>query len=250
MNHVEKILAKLEDKMVKDVGYRSDMYVADFISASKSHGKLLIGYDKTLGHVNGDDVRKFVVRNFGGKLIPNMKSCVLHKDDGAVSVIVSMNLPTRKYSDRNKMVAISSTMFLDEELGDAWEVKEVDGTKFLEQVCREDIDAIVTNRRNRMALKGSRLTFASVKDGIPAVLSPGDIISYHYKGEVCEGKVESSDGNVVKVRTKNYPVRVISVTDVIRLVEVNPGKIKRELYDYYKTIWGPDMAKDLTDPIK
>lgn len=241
---------RLSEKMSKVVGHRGDMYIADYQPITKKAGKLLIGYAKHLGIISSNDIRAFVIREFEGKALPDLSTARVHKMEGAISLVVKMFQPTKKLEAKEKMLAVAATMFLDQELGDTWEVKDKDGAKFLAKVTKEDLNDIVKARRQRMQIKSSPISLASVDGGIPAELHNGDKVSYYYDNERQTGVILNVAEADVKIKNGDK-VHTVAKNSVLEVNEISPDESKKldtQLYEYFRTIYGDEYAKLLTTP--
>lgn len=242
----DRMLKKLDAKMAKQIGHRGDMHIGDFSGISKNAGRLLIGYDRALGPVVGSDVTAFVARQFEGRLVPMMETAKLHRPEGAVEVVVHRTVPTRRIEDSTRMLAVASTLFLDQELGDQWEVKShADGTKYLSRVANDNISAIVAERRRRMAIHASTVTFANaLSAGVPN-LSKGDEIRFYADSQLHVGKVKQVGAEVtVAAESGSYTIAPEAVVEILQVSEATTNEIKSYLGDYFKDAYGFDNYAD------
>lgn len=246
-----RMLTKLAAKMDKVVGHRGDLHVADFQRIDCDGGKLLLGYERSIGPVGANDVIAFVTRCFEGQLQPLMESAKQYKAEGAVSLIVKRTVPTRKVEDKKQMLAISNTHFLDQQLGDTWEVKaQEDGTKYLARVSRDDIGAIVTERKRRMAVQASTVTFGNtLSSGVPN-LSRGDEVRFYEGGRLLDGKVTrvgSADVSISAGGT-SYTVAHEAVAEILQASPQTQENVRSYLQDYFADAYGFEKyASELTD---
>lgn len=245
----DRMLKKLDQKMSKTVGHRGDVHIADFMKLDKDSGRMLVGYDMGLGPISGSDVTAFVARQFQGEVVPVMETARLHRDAGAVEVIVRRTVPTRKFTDRKAMHAVASTLFLDQELGDTWEVKShADGTKYLARVSKDDISSIVAERRRRMSVQASTATFANaLSSGIPN-LNNGDTVRFYADSQLHEGKVRSVGNEVtIMADTGSYTVSPEAVVEILQVSPQTDREIQSYLGEYFSDAYGfEDYAGNLT----
>jgi hypothetical protein len=248
----DRMLANLDKKMSKTVGHRGDMHIADFLKLDKDSGRMLVGYDAGLGPVGGSDVTAFVARQFVGQVVPMMETAKLHRDAAAVEVVVRRTVPTRKFEDRAAMHAVASTLFLDQELGDTWEVKShTDGTKYLARVSKDDISAIVAERRRRMSVQASTATFSNaLSAGIPN-LNNGDTVRFYADSQLHEGKVRSVGNEVtIQADTGSYTVSPEAVVEILQVSPQTKGEIQSYLGEYFADAYGfEDYAGHLTNKL-
>lgn len=246
----DRMMRNLSAKLDKQMGHRGDLYVADFQAIDRDGGRMLLGYEKTIGPISGNDVVAFVARYFNGEVRPLMETAKQHRAEGAVSLVVHRTVPTRKVEDKAEMLCVSATHFLDQQLGDTWEVKsQNDGTPFLARVSRDDINTIVQERRSRMSVKASTVTFSNaLSAGVPN-LSVGDTVRYYRDGRVDEGKItQVSDIDVaIKGEAGSFTVAPEAVTEILQTSPETDEKVKSYLEDYFADAYGFEgYAKELT----
>lgn len=247
----DRMLTRLSAKMDKVVGHRGDLYIADFSRIDADGGKLLLGYERSVGPVGANDVVAFVSRCFDGQLQPLMESAKQHRAEGAVSLVVKRTVPTRKVEDRKQMLAISNTHFLDQQLGDTWEVKaQEDGTKYLARVSRDDIGAIVKERRRRMSVQASTCTFANtLSAGVPN-LARGDEVRFYEGGRMLDGKVTRVGAADVSISAggTSYTVAHEAVAEILQASPQTQENVRSYLQDYFADAYGFEQYADqLTD---
>lgn len=247
----DRMLAAFDQKMNAHVGHRGDMYLADFCQIDPNSGHLLIGYQPHLGPITSSAVTSFIARAFNGQLVPMMETAVNHKAEGAVKVIVSRTVPMRKYTDRRSMLAISATHFLDQDLGDQWEVKShSDGTKYLARISSDNIVDIVAERRRRMGahMISAAVTFGNtLSAGVPNI-NVGDVVRFYDSGQMLDGKVESVGAEVVIASdTGRYTVAPEAVAEIIQVSPQTTKDIQSYLGEYFADAYGfEDYGQALT----
>jgi|GEM_PF-3600621 len=247
----ERMLTRLAAKMDKVVGHRGDLYIADFQRIDADGGKLLLGYERTVGPIGANDVVAFVSRCFEGQLQPLMESAKQYKAEGAVALVVKRTVPTRKVEDKKQMLAISNTHFLDQQLGDTWEVKaQEDGTKYMARVSRDDIGAIVKERRRRMSVQASTVTFGNtLSAGVPN-LSRGDEVRFYEGGRMLDGKVTRVGSADVSISAggASYTVAHEAVAEILQASPQTQENVRSYLQDYFADAYGFEQyANQLTD---
>lgn len=247
-----RMLNRLNEKMAKTVGHRGDMHIADFKPVDQNGGHLLIGYEKTLGPIGSNDVTAFVARAFNGQVVPVMATAKQYKAEGAVAVVVHRTVPTRKIEDKAGMLAVANTMFLDQQMGDTWEVKaQPDGTKYLSRVAKDSISDIVGERRRRMSVQASTVTFGNtLSAGVPN-LNNGDQVRFYSDGRLMEGKVRSVGAEVVI--SSEHGSHTVSPEAVVEILQVSPETTKNVqsyLQEYFSEAYGfEDYSEQLTDEL-
>jgi len=247
----ERMIEKLGAKMDKVVGHRGDLYLADFQRIDSDAGHLLLGYERSIGPVGSNDVIACVSRMFDGTLQPVMETAKQYKTEGAVALVVQRTVPTRKYEDRNQMLAVSNIHFLDQQLGDTWEVKaQPDGTRYLARVSRDDIGSIVQERRRRMSVKASVVTFGNtLSAGVPN-MNRGDEVRFYDSGQLMTGKVTRVGEADVTIAgpTGNLTVAHEAVVEILQASPQTKQNVRSYLSDYFADAYGfEEYADQLTD---
>lgn len=247
-----RMLSRLNEKMAKTVGHRGDMHIGDFKPVDPNGGHMLIAYEKTLGPIGSNDVTAFVARAFQGALLPIMSTAKQFKAEGAVTVMVQRTVPTRKIEDRAGMLAIANTMFLDQTMGDTWEVKgQPDGTKYLSRVSKDAITDIVAERRSRMSVNASTVTFGNtLSAGVPN-LNHGDQVRFYSDGRLHEGKVKSVGAEVViSSEAGSHTVAPEAVVEILQVSPETTKNVQSYLQEYFSEAYGfEDYSEQLTDEL-
>jgi flagellar hook-associated protein FlgK len=250
VNARDRMMQKLDMKMSATVGHRGDMHIGDFKVVDQNGGHLLIGYEKSLGPVGSNDVIAFVNKTFDGKLVPIMETAKQYRAEGAVAVMLHKTTPTRKIEDKDQMLCIANTMFLDQALGDTWEVKaQPDGTKYLARLSKDNIGDIVSERRRRMSVQASTVTFGTaLSAGVPN-LNKGDTVKFYDGGKLFEGKVTGVGADVkISSSAGSFTVMPEAVVEILQVSPETTETIKSYLGQYFADAYGfEDYAKELTD---
>jgi len=234
MSIKDRLYSRLEEKMGEKLGYRGDLYMADHATINKNTAKLLLGYNTTLGQPVISDISKFIVNNFEGRVSPRLETARIHTKEGAISLVISKVRPTRPIEDKSKMVAIAATLFLDQKLGDKWEVAKNGDKIYLARIDSDNIGDIVAQRMQAMHIKASTLTFAELGSGV-ANVSQGDTVRYFKNNTPFEGKVISVGPEKVTIKT-NGTASAVDPAAIYEVVKVGPAgkkgasEILREYY--------------------
>lgn len=233
MSITDRLFSKLEEKMSTKLGYRGDLYTADYRAINKNIAKVLVGYNTDLGQPTSADLSKFLVKTFSGRIIPKLETARIYPNKGAVSLITGKVRPTKPYRDRKGMLAIAATLYLDETIGDKWEVEKNGSTLFLARVDSENISEIIAKRRKAMQIQSSTLTFASLQGSkCIANAQTGDTVKFFKDNQTMEGKVLSIGPTKVTVKTSsgNFVIDPAAIFEVIKI--------------------GPSTSKDTTDILR
>ena len=224
-------------------GVRGDLVIADFQKLDNNSAHILMEYTNKLGRPSGDDIERYFAKTFEGKIVPIMASCSIKPQ--AVSIVAKLNVPVRDFEesqDKSKMTpVIAGMMYLDNQLGDHWEVKEEDGKKILSKTSKENIDQIIATRRNRMFItKTPSVSLASLAD-VKEMLGKGDIVKAYHKGNVIMAEITDRLKNGFKVKTEAGKEMAIAKEQVLDLMKQQYEDMKDEsakLVKYFQEAYG------------
>jgi hypothetical protein len=224
-------------------GVRGDLDIADFQKLDAVSAHVLIEYEPKLGRPKGDDIERFFAKTFEGKIMPVMASCSIKPT--SVSIVAKLNVPTREMSeaqDKSKMTpVIAGMMYLDNALGDHWEVKDQDGKKVLAKIGKENIEQIIAARRNRMFVTETpSVSLASVAIA-KEMIGAGDLVKAYFKGEVQPLEITASIKGGFKAKTKEGKEAVIAKEAVLDLQAQAAEKAPNEsakLQKYFEEAYG------------
>jgi hypothetical protein len=245
---VGSMLDKLRGKLAKGAR-RADLCLSDFRLLDNTAANVLYGFDKAFGLPRAEDLQAALVRDFDGKVVPVITTARVYPDEGVVKVIASMNMPTRRFEDHVGMIAVASTMFIDQEMCETWSVVEgADGNKFLQRVTEESIGDILNERKRRMTVQASSSANFSngVDAGVPNVGS-GDKVKFYGDGQLQSGEVMevTAQGVAIKGATGNFVVAPEAVLDLTEISAEKSADMSTRLYEYFRQIYGDEYAAKL-----
>ena len=249
-----RMLSRMKEKMQSKVGHRADLYLGDFRSINKATAQILIGYDDRFGHPTGNDISEFMVKSFEGKVVPQMSTAKVHKDIEAVSVVAELYRFTRKLTDSESMTCIASTLYVDSDMGETWEVMGDGADKYLARVMKDDIGSIMNERRKRMTSQftGKVCLANALSAGINQV-EDGALVRFYWNGRILQGEVTQVQEHGVKVNAEDggsFTVPREAVTEVLRWSEKTESHLKESLSQYFAEAYGlkdygKQIARDL-----
>ncbi len=249
-----RMLARLRGKMSSKVGHRADIYLGDYRTINQTTAQTLIGYDDRFGIPTGNDISEFMVKAFKGQIVPQMATAKVHADIEAVSVVAEIYRPTRRLEENATMVAVANTLYVDSDMGETWEVLGDDDTKYLARVMKDDIGAILQERRNRMTSKfsGKVCLANALSAGINQVES-GALVRFYWNGSVMQGEVTQVQENGVKINAEDggtFTVAREAVVEILRFSDKMESNLKEKLSDYFTEAYGfedygQQIARDL-----
>ena len=249
------MLDKLASKMHKTIGRRADMYIEDSESIDMNSCRVMVAYAKHIGPVDSEQLSEFVIREFNGKLVPNLATAQSFTDLGRVMVILTRAHVTRPMEDAQHMHSVAAgAVYIDKTLADTWEVATAeDGQPFLSRVATDDIANIVAVRRQRMSTAGQQpmsISAAMQAYGGTFDVGPGDTVKVMYKDAPHSGCTVASVGDDnVTVKIPRIGTATVSKHAVFSVEQIDGkrlGQMKKELDDYYTQVYGPEYAGELT----
>jgi hypothetical protein len=254
MSREHRMLARLRGKMASKVGHRADIYLGDYRTINQTTAQLLIGYDDRFGVPSGNEISDFMVKSFSGQVVPQMATAKVHKDVEGVSLVAEIYRPTRRLEESGTMTAIASTLYVDSDMGETWEVMGDDESKYLARVMKDDIGAILQERRNRMTsqFSGKVCLANALSAGINQV-DQGALVRFYWNGTVLQGEVTQVQEGGVKINAEDggsFTVPREAVTEVLRWSDKTESNLKNSLSQYFSEAfgfedYGQQIARDL-----
>lgn len=233
----DRLYARLQEAMSTKLGHRGDLFVADHKAINKNAVKVLVGYNTTLGQPDMSNISKFVVACFNGKVMPCLETARIYPDNGAVALVVSKVRPTRSFEDSKRMIRIAATLYLDETIGDKWEVQKNKDRVFLSRIDDENISDIVAQRMQGMQIKASVTSFDRLSGAKSlASVQNGDTVRFFHDNAEKEGQVVSIGPEKATIRTRgtNVVVDPVAIFEIIRVGTKTRKDTSDTLRKYYK----------------
>ena len=241
-----KIFDRYRDKLSK-IDSRTDIYLSDWKRLNKISAHVLFGYDKSCGLLKADELIKYALSSFNGKLELDEKTIKIYPE-GCVSVIAKIKAMTKPIGEAKSMkCTVAETMYLDEKLKDIWEVQSNEEGKYLARIEKDDIANILAERKKRMFTTTASLNFEEVTAGTFAA-EVGDKIEFYFDDKVHKGEVKNIDENGLKVKCETGKDYCIDKEAVLKIVDVAPKtkeNIKKELETYYSKMFGKELGKEI-----
>ena len=241
------LYTRLQEAMSTQLGHRGDLFIADYKAINKNATKVLVGYNTTLGQPIMADVSKFVVKSFSGRVMPCTETARIYPANGAISLIVSKVRPTRSIGDSKNMIKIAATLYLDETIGDKWEVQKNGDRMFLARIDNDNVSDIVAQRMQSMQIKASVVCFEALKGAESlASVETGDTVKFFHDNTEKEGKIISIGPMKATVRSNGNNI-VIDQAAIFEIVKIG-SKTKKDtsdaLMEYYKKAY-PEKYGDM-----
>lgn len=229
-------------------GVRGDITIADFQRLDGVSAHLLLEFEPHMGKPKGSDIERYLAKTFEGRILPVMASCRIK--DHSVSIVAALSVPTRDMSEASKLTpVIAGLMYLDTELQEAWEVRDLDGKKVLAKTCKENVEQIIAARRNRMFVtRTPSVSLASVAT-VREFLGEGDTVQAWLNSEMQPVEIMASIKGGYKVKDAEGKERVIAKEAVLDIQKMAADKAPNEtakLIKYFEEAYGDkEYAKQL-----
>jgi len=241
MNH-EKVYNRIVASYA--TGIRGDLVIADFQKFDNATAHVLMEYGPHLGRPKGEDIERYFAKTFEGRIVPIMSSVTIKPK--AISVIARLNVPTRPMEDgddKTKMFPIiAGLMYLDNNLGEHWEVKESDGKKTLAKVSKDNIDQIIAARRNRMFVTQSPSISLSSLATARDLLIVGDVVKAFTGDEMITAEITAKVKGGYRVKSqktdKEMTIAADGITDVTEISERKAPNETAKLVKYFEDAYG------------
>lgn len=242
-----KIGTALASKQKNELGYRGDMYFADALPLNRAEAKVMIGYDRNLGRPSLSQIGSYVTAKFQGEVDPKLASVRYHETGLQHAVTVAACLVSKRLPLEHKesMSALSSTMFLDTELQESWQIKADGGSEYLECLRDEDISGILKAARGKHVISAS-CNFANIATG-SVEYNTGDTVEFIGDGILRVGVVKSKGDRKATISSDDQSF-MVDEQAVIKVVELSPKSAeaqRRTEYEFYKKVYGDKYARDL-----
>lgn len=243
-----KILDRMIEKARQAGVNRSDLFVADMEPINDTQCRLLIGYAEGLDTPATAAVEEFISNAFANKLVAQTSSLLQHDSDRAVSLVVSLQRPTRSLADASEMTRISTNMYIEPNTKNMWQVVDNGNLKFLARQTDENIGEIINARKSgRTSRKDAK--FATLKTAM-APVNVGDHVKFLAANSVVLlGEVTHVSGERVSIKA-NGGSHTVDRGAIFGIIERSKGSVaddKKKMQDYFAKAFGsPELARKMT----
>ncbi len=236
----DRIAEKVQQRSVAaGLSQRSDLFVSDHQPITPRQCKLLIGYAEGMEVPSIKNVENYIQNTYGNKLTAQTASMKSFPESHAVSVVVTLQEPTRSLADASEMVRVSANSYMDPNTDNLWEVVDNGNAKFLVRQSADDISAIVEARKT-MRSSRKEAKFSTLKQAAP-MLSVGDHVQFlSGQGVVLRGEITSISGNRVTI-SANKQSHTVDKGAVFGVDERSQKAVKEDkaiLEDYWSKAFG------------
>lgn len=242
----------LAAKMQQKSGARPDMYLADSTPVNASDAKILVGFSPRFGNPTTQEVVSFVTHKFGGDFDSHLETLTVHaSNDGrkaGVSLVLSPKRATLAITEKSNMIAVSSTMFMDQTIGANWEIKSnADGSQYFECIRGENVQEIInTAIASQGAISGGVHFGTDVTAAVQCGV--GDFVEFYTEEGIRRGDVTKvhADGKVtILAEDRQWTVDAPAVQKILRLNPKAEEEKNKQMESFYASIWGKEFASKL-----
>lgn len=203
---------------------QTSIVLAGYSPLGKNSAKLILSSGS---QISLDDARNFVFQKFNHTLLPFNSSYTTgaHRNMCTASIIVYRN-SVKTRMEAKGLVQINANSYLDTELGEVWESKEVEGTKMFVRENTDEINKVLSDL-NMTAASMFRVEAAAFRQPVET----NNVIEFFAKSKdaaetavgVVAGVSEDTLDVLVGSATISIPrdamIRVISATSVDEVVD-------------------------------
>lgn len=248
---------RLAEKMAKYAGHRPDLQLEDSRKINTTAAHLMVSY---IGMPpTTKDIMEFFSKKFENQITPCLSTARVYKDKQVITVVAQTIVPMKNYEDTNdkkKMIKVTSSLYLDCEMKEPWEVTERDGKKVLIRRENEDITNIINARKQSYSgnlSTAGKITLASVSNTYHLLnpLKKGDVIKFFNQmdGTIGEGEVQVASQSEVQVLKAGQIVKV-PTHNILEVVKTQaPSQLDEATY-FEKAYGDKGYANDLTRKAK
>jgi len=247
-----KILASAQEKLKKQGSARPDLALADYRMIDATHADILVAYAKSVP--NNAELSTFVTASFKGKAFPIFETARVYDLQKVVGITIVPPQITRPLADKDKMMKITASTFLDVNDSSEWGLatNASTGVQYLARSMEEDFEGIIKARKARLG-SNSAVTASSNFSAVTAsylTANEDDFVKFFDGNGIRTGTIKQvmPDNNTLKIMDDEgelYVVRRESVTQIIRKDPDEVKKITDDMQEFYSKIWGPGFAADL-----
>lgn len=244
----DRILQKLSERSTAaGLPSRSDLYVADVQAIDNTKCRVLVGYHKGNKVPSIAQLEQFFNHTFGNKVVAQTSSATSHPENAAISILATLNSPTRPLADINDMIRVSSNSYMDENTQHIWQVVDTGQVKYLSRQSNENIADIVEARKARTH-KDAR--FSGIKTAAPLAMSGDQVKFMSPQNVILMGEITSiSEAKAtISANGSSYTVDRQAIIQVVDRSSKSVQSSQNVLEDYFTKAYGDaDFAKQLTD---
>jgi hypothetical protein len=222
----QKIVAEAARRLAPTGGadaHRHDLFVSDHQEIASDTQRMLVGWSSMTEMPAIEALENFVLGQFNGSVKMEHASLRFFPDERCASLVVSWQAPTRRIEDAKKMARVAPDRYLEQGSKQIWEVRKAeDGTPFLVRKTEENLDTLLSQRRQKAtkaSAKGVSASFATLKHAGYLAVDEGDTVRFTHKGLSKMGRIQrfDSDDNVfIKSGEEMCKVAAPAITEVVQ----------------------------------
>ena len=245
----QKIVAEAARRLAPTGGadaHRHDLFVADNQGIASDSQRMLVGWSSMSEMPAVEALENFVLGQFNGAVKMEHSSLRFFPDECCASVVVSWMSPTRRIEDAKKMARVAPDRYLESGTKQIWEVRKAeDGTPFLVRKTDEDLDTLLSQRRQKAASvhKGVTASFSTLKHAGYLAVDEGDTVRFQHKGLTKIGRVQRFDAEDNVFIMSGEETCKVAAPSIVEVVQKDPKTIqdyKSKVRDYFSKIFPSD----------
>jgi len=230
--------------------HRHDLFVADNQKIASDTQRMLVGWGSMTEMPAIEALENFVLGQFNGMVKMEHASLRFYPDERCAAVVVAWQSPTRRIEDAKKMARVAPDRYLEQGTKQIWEVRKAeDGTPFLVRKTDEDLDTLLSQRRQKAASshKGVVASFSTLKHAGYLSVDEGDTVRFTHKGLTKVGRVERFDDDDNAYIASGDEKCKVAAPAIVEVVQKDPKTIqdyKTKSRQYFSKIFPSSyMAK-------
>lgn len=226
-----KIVAEAARRLAPTGGadsHRHDLFVADNQKIASDTQRMLVGWGSMTEMPAIEALENFVLGQFNGMVKMEHSSLRFYPDERCAALVVSWQSPTRRIEDAKKMARVSPDRYLEQGTKQIWEVRKAeDGTPFLVRKTDEDLDTLLSQRRQKAAASHQvSASFATLKSAGYLSVDEGDTVRFTHKGLTKVGRVERFDDSDNAYITSGEEKCKVAAPSIVEVVQKDPKTIQ------------------------
>ena len=247
-----KIFANAKNTLVKMGNIRPDLAASDYRMIDDGHADIIIAFTGNTPTVR--EISSFVLSKFEGKVFPLLETARCYDKCKCVAVTCTPPEIKRSYDDRNKMMKITASTFMDCKDNSEWKVSKepTTGVSYLARALVENFDQIIYARIARIGSSMSvtaSTNFESITAAGYLSANEDDYVKF-FDGMMRVGTVRSvePDGKTIKIMDDEGEFFVVprtAVTEIIRKDPAEMEQIQKNMESFYGDIWGKPFTEKL-----
>ena len=230
----------------RNIPDRSDLRLTDVQAIDELKCKVLLAFSPGTDVPSMDELEKYVEHTWNNKVTAQTSTALVHKEENAISVLVTANTATRVISDADSMTRVMEGMYRDSATDNLWVVADNGSNRFLMRKPEAAISDIIgiPERTSRKQASFSRIVTAA------PLITTGDKVRFWDGVMPSIGNVTSVSSNGDKVSIscggKSFSVSPAAVFNIVDRGESQIRDEKDAMKDYFTKAFPGSYGEILT----